>query len=282
MHTSLLDAPNLLNKYGISPKKRLGQNFVINQRALDAVISAADLTGHEEVIEIGAGLGALTIELAQRADRVFAVEIDKRLIHVLQDNLQDFDNVTLLHADFLQVDPGELVSQSGYSVIANIPYNITSALLRHLMESSLSPARVVLMMQREVAQRITGTPGSMSLLALSVQIFGSALITAHIPAGYFYPIPEVDSAVLRIDIYGEPVVPRNVIPVIFDLARAGFGQKRKKLRNSLAIVMKSTPAEVEKLLGRAGIQPKSRAQELSIHDWERIARIAAEEGRLQR
>ncbi len=280
MHTSLLDAPNLLKKYGISPKKSLGQNFVINQRALDAVISAADLTGHEEVIEIGAGLGALTIELAQRAGWIFAVEIDKRLIPALQDILQDFENVTLLHADFLLVDPGELVSRSGYSVIANIPYNITSALIRHLMESSLSPARVVLMMQREVAQRVTGLPGNMSLLAMSVQIYGSAVITAHIPADYFYPIPDVDSTVLRIDIYKEPLVPRNVIPDIFSLARAGFGQKRKKLRNSLATVMSSTPAEVEKLLGRAGIQLKSRAQELSIQDWEKIARIAAEEGRL--
>jgi 16S rRNA (adenine1518-N6/adenine1519-N6)-dimethyltransferase len=276
VHTSLLDAPKVLKKYGISPKKSLGQNFVINQRALDAVISAADLSEDEEVIEIGAGLGTLTVELAQHAGRVFAVEIDKRLIPVLQDYLQDFENVTLLHADFLQVDPGELVSRSSYSIVANIPYNITSALIRHLMESSVSPTKVVLMMQREVAQRITGSPGDMSLLALSVQLFGSAEITARIPAGCFYPIPEVDSAVLRIDIYEEPVVPRNVIPVIFNLARAGFGQKRKKLRNSLAPVLDSSPADVEKLLLRAGIQPKSRAQELSIQDWEKIARIAAE------
>jgi len=281
VHTSLLDAPKVLKKYGISPKKSLGQNFVINQRALDAVISAADLTGHEEVIEVGAGLGTLTIELAQRADRVFAVEIDKRLILILQDILRDFENVSLIHTDFLQVDPGELVSRSGYSVVANIPYNITSALIRHLMESSMSPARVVLTMQREVAQRITGSPGDMSLLALSVQIFGSAKITAHIPAGCFYPIPKVDSAVLRIDVYEEPVVPRNMIPVIFSLARTGFGQKRKKLRNSLVPVIGSNPADVEKLLVRAGIQPKSRAQELSIQDWEKIARVVTEEGQLQ-
>jgi len=281
VHTSLLDAPKVLKKYGISPKKSLGQNFVINQRALDAVISAADLTGHEEVIEVGAGLGTLTIELAQRADRVFAVEIDKRLILILQDILRDFENVSLIHTDFLQVDPGELVSRSGYSVVANIPYNITSALIRHLMESSTSPARVVLTMQREVAQRITGSPGDMSLLALSVQIFGSAKITAHIPAGCFYPIPKVDSAVLRIDVYEEPVVPRNMIPVIFSLARTGFGQKRKKLRNSLVPVIGSNPADVEKLLVRAGIQPKSRAQELSIQDWEKIARVVTEEGQLQ-
>ena len=281
MHTSLLDAPKVLKKYGILPKKSLGQNFVINQSVLDAVVSAAGLNGHEEVIEIGAGLGTLTIELAQRAGRVFAVEIDKRLIPVLRAVLQDFENVTLLHTDFLQVDPGELVSRSAYSVVANIPYNITSALIRHLMESSIAPERVVLTMQREVAQRITGSPGNMSLLALSVQIYGSAVITAHIPADWFYPIPEVDSAVLRIDIYDEPVVPRNVIPVIFNLARAGFGQKRKKLRNSLAAVMSSTPAEVEQLLGRAGIQPKSRAQELSIQDWEKIAQIAAEEDQLR-
>ena len=146
----------------------------------------------------------------------------------------------------------------------------------------MSPAKVVLTMQREVAQRIISSPGDMSLLALSVQIFGSAVIAARIPAGCFYPIPKVDSAVLRIDIYKDPVVPRHVIPVIFSLARAGFGQKRKKLRNSLAPVMSSNPAEVEKLLIRAGIQPGSRAQELSIQDWEKIARIAVEEKQLQR
>ncbi len=277
MNTSLLDAPSVLKKYGILPTKSLGQNFIINQRALDDVIAAADLTGHEEIIEIGAGLGTLTVELAQHADQVFAVEIDKRLIPVLRDNLQDFENVTLLHADFLQLDPGELVSRPGYFVVANIPYNITSALLRHLIESSIPPARVVMTMQREVAQRITSSPGDMSLLALSVQIYGRAVITARFPAECFYPIPEVDSAVLRIDIYEEPVVPRDVIPTIFSLARAGFGQKRKKLRNSLARELGSSPAEVEKLLAKAGIQPKSRAQELSIQDWETIARIVAEE-----
>jgi len=267
----------MLKKYGILPKKSLGQNFIINQRALEDVISAADLTGHEEIIEIGAGLGTLTIELAQRADRVFAVEIDKRLIPVLRNNLQDFENVTLLHADFLQIDPGELVSRPGYCVVANIPYNITSALLRHLMESSMPPARVVLTVQREVAQRITSSPGDMSLLALSVQIYGRAVITARVPAGCFYPVPDVDSAVLRIDIYKEPVVPRDMIADIFSLARAGFGQKRKKLRNSLARELGSSPAEVEKLLIKAEIQPKSRAQELSIQDWEKLARTAVEE-----
>jgi len=273
---SLLDAPGVLKKYGILPKKSLGQNFIINQRALDDVISTAGLTGHEEIIEIGAGFGTLTIELAQQAGRVFAVEIDKRLIPVLRDNLQDFENVTLLHADFLQLDPVELVSRSGYYVVANIPYYITSSLLRQLMESSMPPARVVLTLQREVAQRITSSPGDMSLLALSVQIYGSAVITARFQAECFYPIPEVDSAVLRIDIYKEPVVPREVIPAIFRLARAGFSQRRKKLRNSLARELGSSPAEVEKLLASAGIQPKSRAQELSIQDWEKIARIATE------
>jgi 16S rRNA (adenine1518-N6/adenine1519-N6)-dimethyltransferase len=277
LNTSLLDAPGILKKYGILPKKSLGQNFIINQRALDEVISSADLTGHEEVIEIGAGLGTLTIELAQHADRVFAVEIDKRLIPVLRNYLQDFENVTLHHADFLQIDPGKLVSRSGYCVVGNIPYNITSALLRHLMESSMPPARVVLTVQREVAQRITSSPGDMSLLALSVQIYGRAVITARVPAKCFYPVPDVDSAVLRIDIYEEPVVPRDVIPVIFRLAHAGFGQKRKKLRNSLAREIGLRPAEVEKLLTKAGIQPKSRAQELSIQDWEKIVRIAAKE-----
>ena len=281
MEPSLLDAPEVLKKYGILPKKSLGQNFIINQRALDDVISAADLTGHEEIIEIGAGFGTLTVELAQHAGRVFAVEIDKRLIPVLRDNLQDFENVTLLHADFLQLDPVELVSRSGYYVVANIPYYITSSLLRHLMESSMPPARIVLTMQREVAQRITSSPGDMSLLALSVQIYGRAEITARFPAECFYPIPEVDSAVLRIDIYEEPVVPHEVITAIFNLARAGFGQKRKKLRNSLARELGSSPEEVEKLLVKAGIRPESRAQELSIQDWEKIARIATEEDRLR-
>ena len=281
MQSSLLNASNVLKKYGISPKKSLGQNFVINQAALDAVISAAELAGTEEVIEVGAGIGTLTIELAQRAAQVFAVEIDQRLIPILEDVLQGFAQVTLLNTDILKVDPGELVSKPGYRVVANIPYNITSALIRHFMEASVPPSMVVLMIQREVAQRIIGTPGDMSLLALSVQIYGRAFITARIPAGYFYPIPKVDSAVMRIDIYEEPVVSRSLIPAIFILAHSGFNQKRKKLRNSLAPALDSNPVGVEALLTRAGIQPNSRAQELSIQNWEQIAHIAVKEGRLR-
>lgn len=277
-----LNAKTLLRTYGIRPDKSLGQNFLIGTKALNHIVAAAELTGEETVLEIGAGLGALTRSLARKAHHVVAVEYDRRLLPVLEDVVGELSNVELIIGDILALDIETLVGERLYRIVANIPYNITSALIRRLMEAQHSADRVVLTVQWEVAQRIISGPGTLSLLALSVQIYGDPQIVASIPASAFYPQPKVDSAVLRIDIHDEPKVHRMLIPAIFQLARAGFGQKRKQLRNSLAGGFKVKPILIERWLEAAAIPSRSRAQELSLEQWSRLAQTIMEAGVAQR
>lgn len=274
-----INASALLRHYGIRPSKRLGQNFLVDPVALERVVGAAGLTGDETVLEIGAGLGALTLRLARDARSVVAVEYDGRLVPVLEHVLGDQDNVNLVIGDILEFDLAALTEHQRYYVVANIPYNITSTLIRRLMETSRQPECIVLTVQREVAERVVAQPGGMNMLALSVQLYGEPEIVTRIPAGAFYPIPKVDSAVLRIDVHPEPRVEPSLIPQVFKLAKAGFGQKRKMLRNALAGGLKVAPARVEAWLREAQIPPSSRAQELSIESWEMLARAVSNRDR---
>lgn len=268
-----LNVPDLLRQYGLKPDKRLGQNFLVDPVALERIVEAAKIGGHDAVLEIGPGLGALTRYLAESAKKVVAVEIDVDLIAPLTDILSAYSNVTLIQGDILELSPEELMDQGGYLVVANIPYYITSAVIRHLLEAPVKPRRIVLTVQREVAQRICADPGDLSLLALSVQVYGNPRIAARIPAGSFYPAPKVDSAVVEIDLYPEPRIPADRIDTFFRLARAGFSQKRKTLRNSLSAGMHLSPAEAEEILREADIEPRRRAQALSIEAWRRLVEL---------
>jgi 16S rRNA (adenine1518-N6/adenine1519-N6)-dimethyltransferase len=162
------------------------------------------------------------------------------------------------------------MGQEGYFVVANIPYYITSNLLRHLLEAPLKPARLVLTVQREVAERITAGPGEMSLLALGVQVYGRPKIVARIPAGAFYPPPQVDSSVVRVDLYAEPLIPAGQLDAFFHLAKAGFGQKRKMLRNALSAGLGWPAAQTATLLESAGIDPQRRAETLLMVEWREL------------
>ena len=166
----------------------------------------------------------------------------------------------------LKLSPDVLIDAERYVVVANIPYYITSALIRHLLEADHKPTRMVLTVQQEVAERILARDGKMSLLALSVQVYGKPELKARIPAGCFYPPPEV----LSIELYEEPLVPSGSLDLFFKLAHAGFAQKRKTLRNTLATGMNESPAWAEKLLNTAGIDPQRRAETLSIQEWKRL------------
>ena len=270
---SALNARAILHRYGIRPNPRLGQNFLVDAGALAKVIAAAEFTGDEIVLEVGAGLGALTRRLAREVRQVIAVEFDRRLIPILEQMIESLGNVQLIAGDILSLDLEKLISEQPYRVVANIPYNITSALIRRLMEAPRPAERVVLTVQQEVAERIIAKPGSMNLLAISVQLFGEPHVVARIPARAFYPKPKVDSAVLRVDVHPEPKVSRLLIPQIFRLARAGFGQKRKQLRNALAGRLDVAPAQIEVWLGEAAIRPQSRAQELSLEEWACLAQV---------
>ena len=261
----------LLRKYDLRPDKRYGQNFLTDAHALEKVVQAAGLQGDEAVLEIGAGLGSLTCWLAQSARRVVAVELDERLLPALIETVQGRSNVQVITGDILKLDVSKLFAPEPYVVVANIPYNITSALIRQLIETPHRGERLVLTVQREVAERILAEPGTMNLLALSVQLFGEPEITAHIPAGAFFPKPKVDSAVLRIRFHPEPRAPLDLVDPFFCMARAGFRQKRKKLRNSLAALPQMNKDQLEGLFMAAGLSPDLRPQQLSVEDWVTLA-----------
>ncbi len=270
MSLRYLDIFPLIQKYHVQPKKSLGQNFLVDPNGLNKVLQAAQLNPEDTVLEIGAGLGSLTYLLAQQAKYVVAVELDKRLIPPLTEVLAGFDNITIKQGDMLELSPDALLGAARYVVVANIPYYITSALIRHLLEADHKPTRMVLTIQQEVAERILSRDGKMSLLALSVQVYGKPELKARIPAGCFYPPPEVDSAVLSIELYEEPLVPSESLDLFFKLAHAGFAQKRKTLRNTLATGMNESPAWAEKLLTAAGIDPQRRAETLSMQEWKQL------------
>lgn len=272
-----LNIPALLRQYGLSPKKSLGQNFLVDAYALNAIVVSAELPAQAVVLEVGPGLGSLTRLLAVHAQRVVAVELDQNYIPALEEVLTPFGNTHVVHGDILDLNPAELMGESGYYVVANIPYYITSALIRHLLEASIQPTRLVLTLQREVAERICAQPDEMSLLALSVQVYGQARVVGLIPAEAFYPPPKVDSAVVRVDLYPEPVIPTVQLDAFFRLAKAGFSQKRKTLRNSLAGGMRWNGEQAARILNRAGINPQRRAETLSLPEWHQLVESAAQE-----
>jgi 16S rRNA (adenine1518-N6/adenine1519-N6)-dimethyltransferase len=263
----------ILRRFNIRPKKKLGQNFMVDSRALQKVISAAQLQGDETILEIGAGVGTLTERLAGRCARVVAVEIDERLIGALEFALADLPNVEIVSGDFLKMDPTAIIGDECYSVVANIPYYITSALIRRLMEAARQPKCLLLTIQKEVAERIVAGPGEMSLLALSVQVYGEPMLCGRIPARAFYPQPRVDSAILRITGYDTPRVPKELIEHLFVLARAGFGQKRKQLHNALSKNLGKPKETILAWLREADVRPEQRAQELDLEHWIVLAQV---------
>lgn len=269
-----LNVPDLLRTYGIKPDKRLGQNFLVDSGALKEVLQAAEIDRQASVLEIGPGLGSLTRLLARQARRVVAVELDENLLPPLYQVLAPYSNVEIVQGDILAHDPARLMGEAGYRVVANIPYYITSALIRHLLEARFKPQRLVLTVQREVAERICAGPGDLSLLALSVQVYGKPRIAARIPAGAFYPVPKVDSAVVRVDLAEQPAIPPADLEAFFRLAKAGFSQKRKTLRNSLAGGLHLEKTQASELLEAAGIDPKRRAETLSLEEWGKLVDTA--------
>jgi 16S rRNA (adenine1518-N6/adenine1519-N6)-dimethyltransferase len=268
-----LNAAAVLKRYGLRASKSLGQNFLQDPFALESIVSAAEITRTDTILEIGPGLGSLTRYLAISARRVVAVELDVKLIPPLEAILAPYQNVRVVNGDILELSPDGLIEEKDYLVVANIPYYITSAVIRHLLESKNKPRRIVLTIQKEVAKRICTDPGDMSLLALSVQVYGKPRIAANIPASAFFPAPNVDSAVLCVDIYPNPQIKTELLEAFFKLIKAGFSQKRKTLRNSLSAGLHIATTDSADLLMRAGIDPQRRAETLSIQEWERLCEI---------
>ena len=255
----------LLTRYQIEPKKSLGQNFLFDENVLARIVEAAELSPLEPVLEIGAGLGSLTRLLAQTAAEVTAVELDQRFLPILQTELEYFDNVRLIHGDILEQNLDGLFDRP-YKVVANVPYYITGAILRHLLSAQQKPTSLVMTVQKEVAERLTAVPPNMSLLAVSTQLYGEAEIITTIKAGAFWPRPDVDSAVIRLQLYPEPLLPFAEEANFFKLVRAGFSQKRKQLKNNLR-QLGYNQDEITTILAKATVDGRRRAQTLTLNEW---------------
>jgi 16S rRNA (adenine1518-N6/adenine1519-N6)-dimethyltransferase len=268
---------SLLRSHGLRPNKRLGQSFLADPALLGRIADAAGLQPDDMVVEVGAGLGTLTRLLAERAAQVLAVEIDDGLLEILREQVAGLSNVQVIPGDILRVSL-PCLAPHGYKLVGNVPYYITSAILRRFLEQAPRPSRLVVTVQREVAERIVAAPGEMSLLAVSVQFYGQPQIVARIPAGAFLPPPEVDSAVLRIDVFEDPAVPGVDEKAFFRAVRAGFGQKRKTLRNSLRAGLALDAGQVVEALTQAGVDPERRAETLSLSEWGAVVRALAPTG----
>ena len=274
-----MDVKSVLRQFNLRPKKSLGQNFLVDEHALNQIVRAADITPNDVVLEIGPGLGSLTLYLSEAARQVIAVEIDRTLLPPLRSVLADRSNVTLVEGDILKLDPTALLADyrtdelPNYKVVANIPYYITSAIIRHLLEADIKPQSIVLTIQQEVAQRIIAQPDDMNLLAVSVQFYGVPRIVQRIPAGAFYPAPDVDSAVVRIDLPNQPRVAVKNVDLFFKVAKAGFGQKRKQLHNSLTAGLPLKHEQIMQALSDVGIDPKRRAETLTLEEWGRLTGV---------
>ncbi len=260
----------------VAPKKSLGQHFLTDETYLTRIVEAAELTDADVVLEIGPGEGALTRQLARRAGRVVAVELDDRLIEPLRQQFSAAPHIAIVHGDILAISPADLLGQAGeptaYKAVANIPYYITGPILRHLLEAGLPPKLTVLLVQKEVAERICAAPGHMSLLAVSVQFYARPRLICQVPAGAFRPRPKVDSAVLRLDGLPTPAAPDLPRELFFQVARAGFGQKRKQIHNSLAAGLHLPKAVVGAALDSVGLAPEQRPETLSLVQWAGLTR----------
>ena len=281
----LAQTRGLLRRFGLRARKGLGQHFLIDEEVLRLITSAAELTPADIVMEIGPGLGVLTKELAKQAGWVVTIELDNKLAAILKQTLAAFNNVTIINEDILQIDPEALLQEQrekfspaitssfSYKVVANLPYYITSPVLRHFLEASLKPQIMVVMVQKEVADAIVAEPGEMSVLSISVQFYGQPKIISYVPAQCFYPAPEVDSAILKVTLYPKAAVDVADETSFFRLVRAGFTTPRKQIRNSLTQGLGLPKAEVLSLLEKAGIAQQRRAETLTLAEWAQLWQV---------
>jgi 16S rRNA (adenine1518-N6/adenine1519-N6)-dimethyltransferase len=256
----------LLRRLGLRPRKGLSQSFLVDRRVCATIARAAELGAADQVLEVGPGLGVLTEVLLRHAGRVVAVELDWQLAAALPGLLGGPANLEVVQADALTVDPAALFD-GDYKLVANLPYHITSPLLMHLLQAPRRPSLIVVMVQREVAERIAAPPGELSYLAVAAQLYSVPRIIRTVPAAAFYPRPRVESAVLRLDVRPAPAVVPEAPAALLRFVQAGFKQPRKQLRNSLAEGLGRPPAEVAALLRQAELDPTRRPQTLTLDEW---------------
>ena len=263
------------NKFGFTFKKGLGQNFLTSQEILDKTAESADLSNG--VLEIGPGFGVLTKTLAENSPKVIAVEIDERLNDVLKYTLSDYDNVKVINRDILKTDIETLIADEfdgkRISVAANLPYYITTPIITHLLESKLNIADIVVMVQKEVADRMSAVPGTKDYGAITLlcRYFCEPEIVAKAPAGLFVPPPKVDSAVLRLHMLDEPRVSVKNEKVFFKTVKAAFSQRRKTLLNCLSSAFPIPKSEILLIMENVGISPQRRGETLDIYEFAKLS-----------
>ena len=250
----------ILKKYSIKAKRSLGQNFLVDYNIISKIISSADLEPNDIILEIGPGLGILTKELAKRAKKVLAVEKDDKLCVILKQELKDYPNIEIINADILKY----IIHNTRYKILANLPFNIASAVIRKFLETGNKPQAMILMLQKEVAQRITAEPPNMNILAVSVQLYAKPEILFYISKSSFWPQPKVDAAMLKIDKIKSPQINTGLF---FKIVKAGFSNPRKQLINNLSSGFKKPKQEISEWLQKNNINPTQRAQTLSVDNW---------------
>jgi len=259
----------IINKYGFTLKKSLGQNFLIDQNILGKIVGAAQLDSTRGALEIGPGIGALTQQLAKEAGKVAAIEIDQRLIPILEDTLAPYANVKVVHGDVLAI-----------SVVANLPYYVTTPIIMKLLEERLPLENIVVMIQKEVAERMAAKPGGKEYgsLSVAVQFYCEPELVCIVPQTVFVPQPNVDSAVIRLKVRSKPAVDVKDAKHFFDVVQASFAQRRKTLANNLLarFYTKETRGQMEAVLARCGIDPTRRGETLSLEEFARLSNAMQE------
>jgi 16S rRNA (adenine1518-N6/adenine1519-N6)-dimethyltransferase len=268
-----------LRRAGTRPRKRLGQNFLRNPAVVQKIIAAAGLTPEDHVIEVGPGLGVLTRELVQHAGFVLAVELDGELYKHLQREFKPAGNIKIVHGNILKLDlAGLLEGLTSYKVVANLPYNITSPVLYYFMQTPLKPRRMVVMLQKEVADAIAAAAGDLSVLAIGVQIHARPAIIEYVPREDFYPVPKVDSAILSLEFLEHTAVSPGDQHMFMEVVRRGFRAPRKHLRNSLSLGLNLKTAETEAILKEAGISPLCRPADVLLPEWQKLLDVILARG----
>jgi len=265
---------SLCSKYALVPKSWQGQNFLIDQKVLDRIISVSGLKKEDIILEVGPGFGILTKELAKRVKKVITVEIEEKLVKALKNILKDYKNVEIMQGDILKISNVQFLIPN-YKIVANIPYSITAHFLRKFLEGDAKPQEMILLVQKEVAERIIAKNKDASLLSVSVQFYGQPEIIDFVSSSSFYPEPEVDSAIIKIGKIGKGFS-QNLSPEeiksFFRIVKIGFSSRRKQLHNNLSAGLRLESEKIKEIFGNLGFNQQIRAQELSIEDWVRLAK----------
>ena len=263
----------LLRRNRIKPTKSMGQNFLTDTSVVEEIAWHAELAPGDLVIEIGPGLGILTRQLIASGADVIGVELDREIAIFLKSDLAEFGNFHLVEQDARYLEPEKITDGRPYKVAANLPYSVATVILRNLMESGHPPTRMTVMVQKEVAERMTAEPGDMSLLGLATDLYAESEIILVVPPGVFIPPPKVESAVVQMDIRPELRGTQAMRDRMFELATMAFQRKRKTIGNGLAMGLDRSKAEVEEILDAAGLDPKRRPQTLSVDEWLHVAEL---------